>query len=88
MCVKRRTRSDKATSYEQSARVEPKPKPEDLEEANSIKLRDRSVEPESTYGIVEEAVAITTFNSEIIDIVLGHTLYYVMLFQIRILKRL
>ena len=77
--VKKRSRQDKSTSYEQSARVEPKSKPEDLE-ANSVKMRDMSVEPESNYGVVEEAVAVTTFNSEIIIYLLYWVIDYTMLY--------
>lgn len=62
----KRSRPGKVTSYEESARIEPRSKPEDLEQANSMRLRDMSVEPESNYGIVEEAVTVTPFNSEII----------------------
>ncbi|KAI6645822.1 protocadherin Fat 4-like [Oopsacas minuta] len=70
VCLKRRSKNDKVTSYEHSGvtdHIEPKPKPTDLELGPSTELRDISTEPENEYGIMEQAVAITTFNNAIAE---------------------
>ena len=72
VCVRRRSREDKVTSYEQSVHQKPVSKSEDLEQSPSVEMRDVSTErPESDYGIVEQAVAVTTtFSSEYLYTVL------------------
>ena len=53
------------TSYENSVHEQPASKPVDLELGVSTEMRDVSAEqPDNDYGIVEQAVAVTTFSSE------------------------
>ena len=72
VCLRRRSKEDKVTSYEQSALQQPVSYPvskqADLEQALSVEMHDVSTEqPENAYGIVEQAVAVnTTFSSEYI----------------------